>query len=441
MEIADQGDIAGVIEGRTMAARQYKIIFGSTPTRMETSRIFKSYCEGDQRQMFVPCPICGKEQILVLHGMGKKHGLTFNMKKDERTGAKLLDEKSVRYICEHCKGEFTEAHKKNMLDNGVWVPTWEQTEFRPKSLNHKSYNVQGLLSPFLPWERICQQFINTDFGQNLMLYKDFTINYMGKPWASQSKRSHWEEVYDRRDEYKAGEIPRGVLQFTAGADVHKDRIEVIVTGWGKSAESWIIEKRVFYGETAELSSPIWSELSLWALTQEYQLFGGGRGISLIAIDQGYNPHEKKTLNRQKDYALKPNIVQDFVAENPIFISVRGVPGEGEILHPRKVQGGKLTKRYDIAVDVLKEDIFSRLDRTTGAAAIHFPDFEKENFKQFCSEVYKELSPKKFGWGKVYERNEVLDCYIYSLGAAYWLGIVQRSLDHWNEFEQFLIDND
>jgi len=440
IEIADQGDIAGIIEGRTMAARNYKIVFVSTPSRMETSRIYKSYCEGDQRQMDVHCPLCGRPQILELYGQGKKYGLTFNMKKDKATGTKLLDETAVRYICKHCSGEFTEAHKQNMLENGIWRPTWQTTNFRPKTKNHRSYNNQGLLSPFLPWTRICQQFVNTEFGQDLMLYKDFTINYMGRPWASQVKSSHWQDLYDRRDSYQAGDVPKGVLQFTGGADVQKDRIEVIITGWGIGGESWIIEKKIFFGLTETLDDPIWAELGVWALTKEYKVHGQAQAILRIAIDQGYNPHEKKNLGRLKDFALKPHIVQNFVADNHIFIAVRGVAGEGEIITPKKVQGGKLTKRYDLCVDLLKEDVFSRIDRTEGQGAIHFPDFEKENFKQFCSEVFKELSPKKFGWGKVYERNEVLDCYVYSLATAHYLSLIQRPAEVWKELEQYIIES-
>ena len=439
VELADQGDIAGIIEGRTMAARQYKILYVSTPSRMETSRIYKSFLEGDQRLFFVPCPLCGKSQVLILRGQGKKHGLTFNLKKDQATGARLLDRKSVRYICEYCSGEFTEVHKQEMLEAGAWVPTWQNSDSKPKSPYHRSYNNQGLLSPFLSWERICQQFINTEFGENLMLFKDFTINYMGRPWTSQSKKADWETIYERRDKYNPGEIPAGVLQLTAGADVHKDRIEVLVVGWGPGGESWIIEKKVFYGSTDDLNNPIWTELNLWALTTEYKILNKNWGITKIAIDQGYNPTEKKTLGRSKDYARKPNIVQEFVAANHIFISVRGVPGEGEIIRGHRVQGSNLKKRYDVAVDVLKEDIFARLDRTEGPGSIHFPDFEKENFKQFCSEVFKELKPRKFGWGKIYERNEVLDCYVYADAVAHYLGIKSRSFDVWNEYRQQMVD--
>jgi len=132
-------------------------------------------------------------------------------------------------------------------------------------------------------------------------------------------------------------------------------------------------------------------------------------------------------------------VQEFVSVNPLFISVRGVGGEGEILKGHKVQGSGLTLRYDVAVDILKEDIFQRIDRTTGPGSIHFPDFEKENFKQFCSEAYKEIKPGKFGWSKTYERNEVLDCYVYNLACAYFLGISQRANEVWNDFEQGMID--
>jgi phage terminase large subunit GpA-like protein len=439
VELKDQGDVAGIIEGRTMGVRFYKILDVSTPTRLETSRIYKSFIEGDQCRYYVPCPICGKFQVLTLKGMGKEYGLTFNMIKNEKTGAKMLDVTSVRYICEHCKAEFSEAHKQGMLEKGEWQPTWEQSEYSPKSPYHRSFHVQGLISPFLSWTRICQQFVNTRFGEELMLFKDFTLNYMGNPWASQSKRQSWQDVYDRRGEYKAGDVPPGVLQMTGGCDVHADRIEALVVGWGKGAESWIIEKRIFFGKTEDPNGAVWAELAAWAPTYEKTIKGGKWGITLLAIDQGYNPTERAAKNRPKDYARKPQIVQDFVAVNPHFISVRGVVGQQEIVKGHKVQGGALNLRYDVATDVLKEDIFARLDRTEGDGAIHFPDFEKENFKQFCSEVFKELKPGSFGWGKVYERNEVLDCYVYALAVAWYLGIPQRAPEVWDEYEQNMVD--
>lgn len=439
VELKDQGDIAGIIEGRTMGVRFYKILDVSTPTRLETSRIYKSFIEGDQCRYYVPCPICGKFQVLNLYGQGRDYGLTFNMTKNEKTGAKILDPGSVRYICQHCKGEFSEAHKQTMLEKGEWVPTWQESEYSPKSPYHRSFHVQGLISPFLSWTRICQQFANTKFGDDLMLFKDFTLNYLGNPWASQAKRQSWQDLYDRRNGYQPGEIPEGVLQLTAGCDVHADRIEALVVGWGRDAESWIIEKRVFFGRTEDPNGPIWAELSMWALSYEKAIKGGKWGITKLAIDQGYNPTERMTKSREKDYARKPQLVQEFVAVNPFFISVRGVVGQQEIIKGHKVQGGNLTLRYDVATDVLKEDIFSRLDRAEGPGAIHFPDFEKENFRQFCSEVFKELKPGVFGWGKVYERNEVLDCYVYALATAYWLGIPQRAPEVWAEFEQNMVD--
>lgn len=423
-----------------MAARQYKILYISTPTRMESSRIYRAFTEGDQRRYFVPCPLCGEYQILTLKGMGLDYGLTFGMMQSERTGAKLLDPTSVRYICQHCKREFTEAHKQGMLESGQWRPTWQDSEYAPKSPYHHSYHVQGLISPFLAWGRICQQFVNTKFGQDLMLFKDFTINYLGNPWASQIKRAGWQDVYDRRDSYKAGECPDGVLQLTAGCDVHGDRIEALVVGWGRGMESWIIEKRVFFGRTDDLINPIWSELSAWALNYEIKIQGAAWGLSRLAIDQGYNPTERRTPGRLKDYAKKPQIVQEFVAGNPLFFAVRGVGGEGEIIKGHKVQGSVLTLRYDVAVDILKEDIFSRLDRTSGQGAIHFPDFEKENFKQFCSEAYKGTKPGRYGWAKTYERNEVLDCYVYNLATAYYLGIPQRTPEMWDAWLQGMVDS-
>ena len=62
----------------------------------------------------------------------------------------------------------------------------------------------------------------------------------------------------------------------------------------------------------------------------------------------------------------------------------------------------------------------------------------EFFKQFLSEVYKEIKPGKFGWGKVYERNETWDCYIYALGAAYYLSIPSRTTEMWDDYKMAMV---
>ncbi|MCP4393489.1 MAG: hypothetical protein GY804_04375 [Alphaproteobacteria bacterium] len=204
-ELKDQGDIEGIIEGRTMGLMNYKILQISTSGRAETSRIYKNFLLGDQNEYFCPCPHCGEKQMLILKGKGEKFGLTATYEKTKTGNKKLLPE-TVRYICKFCGEDIRESKKLWMLQNGLWIPQAE-----PENRKRRSYHSPGLISPFLQWERIMQQFLKSNFGQELMIFKDFTINYLGNPWMDIKKTASWEMLKKRAEDYCFGEVPSGEL--------------------------------------------------------------------------------------------------------------------------------------------------------------------------------------------------------------------------------------
>jgi len=61
----------------------------------------------------------------------------------------------------------------------------------------------------------------------------------------------------------------------------------------------------------------------------------------------------------------------------------------------------------------------------------------ELFRQLLSERYQELSPGRYGWKKIYDRNEVWDTCIYAVGVAYAEGINHWDEDTWNVYIQGL----
>ena len=440
-ELKGQGDIQGIIEGRTMGLRRYKLLFISTPSMMQTSRIYKGFLEGDQRYYFVPCPICGEMQVLELKSGKIDYGLTFTCETDKNTGKKLLIPETVRYICKYCKAEFRETEKQAIMKAGEWRPT-----AIPIDRKKTSYHISGLMSPemFLKWERICQQYINTDFGENLLLFKDFVINYKGWPWASTEKTMEWEVFRDKADGYCLGEVPegrkvnsdigemyQGPLVLYAGADVQGDRIELHVVGFGPGMESWSIDYQVFTGNPADLNDYCWKRLNDWVYNHTYDVLGKKRQIVLCAVDSGYDPRKQQ---RDKDFAGKANIVYDFVGRRPQrFIATMGIPGDKgiEVLNEARVNDPNclLKKRYNIYVSMIKEIITYRLKLDPGPGAIHFPRFMRsqgtdrreplpdEHYRRFLSERYQETKPGVFEWSKIYKRNEQWDTFIYAWAAA------------------------
>ena len=48
----------------------------------------------------------------------------------------------------------------------------------------------------------------------------------------QGEAPEWQRLYDRREDYRIGTVPKGGLFLTAGVDIQKDRIELEVVAWG-----------------------------------------------------------------------------------------------------------------------------------------------------------------------------------------------------------------
>ena len=453
-ELKGQGDIQGIIEGRTMGLRKYKLLFISTPSMMQTSRIYKGFLEGDQRYYFVPCPICGEMQVLELKSQKIDYGLTFKTETDKHTGNKLLIPETVRYICKHCSKEFHETEKQEIMKAGEWRPTATPTDRRKTS-----YHISGLMSPemFLSWERICQQYINTDFGHDILKFKDFVINYKGWPWANTRKIMSWEKFRDRAEDYLMGEVPegsamsteigelyRGPLILFGGCDVQGDRLELHVVGFGPDMESWSIDYQVFAGNPANLSDPCWSALSDWVNTHNYKILGVKARINKCAIDCGWDPNKNKGT-REKDFPGKSNVIYEFISRRQgKFIPTIGISDTRgiDIFKTTRINvpSCQLKTGYGLYVSMIKELLTASLELDPGPGAIHFPRYQNvtgtkepipdEHYKRFLSERYQETEPGKFGWVKIHDRNEQWDTFIYAYATAVIFGVAGKDARWW-----------
>lgn len=434
VELKGQGDTMGTLEGRIKAVRHPKVFALSTPTNMETSRINRLFLDGDQRHYYVPCPECKEMQHLEFKHKDINYGLTFSTEKDKETGQKTLLPKTVRYICKHCGAEIKESKKQWMLDNGEWRP-----HAKSKDPLKRSYHVNILYSPtmFYSWSQVCQDFIDTDFGKNLLKFKVFTINDLGMPWANVAKHESWEYLRDNANDYALGEIPEGGLALFGGVDVQGDRLELGIIAVGKGLETWYVDRQVFYGSPGNINDGCYTALEVYVRTHTYDIHGHKVGILLTAVDTGYDPKQK----RDKDWDSKSNTIYQFCGpRQDKFVAIKGFPElqNWDLLQESRVNAGLLTKMYKINTPMMKEMIYRNITLVEGPQAIHFPKWMvRENgakdyigdefYKQFISERYQEIEPGKMGWKKMRARNEVLDLYIYALAMAYY-----RNLQVWND---------
>ena len=61
--------------------------------------------------------------------------------------------------------------------------------------------------------------------KNPALLQVFVNTVLGETWALQGDAPEWQRLYDRREDYRIGTVPKGGLFQTAGVDIQKDRIE------------------------------------------------------------------------------------------------------------------------------------------------------------------------------------------------------------------------
>ena len=278
---------------------------------------------------------------------------------------------------------------------------------------------------------------------------------IGWPWASVTKTLPWEDLKSRAEGYSFGTVPVGVtrndngnevyygpLILCGGGDVQKDRIELIVVGFGPEMERWIVDYRIFYGDVRNLDDPCWIALDEHVYNHSYSILGKEHLISKTGLDCGYDPANQNS--DATDWSEKPSVVHEFVAyRQDRFFALMGVDTEKaiDIIKESRVHGtGSLKKKYHIAVSLLKESIMASIQFSGGPRSIHVPRFNQDDYelpddfyKQFLSERYQEIAPKKFGWKKIYKRNEVLDTFVYANAAAHFQGLHTWTLNRWANY--------
>jgi phage terminase large subunit GpA-like protein len=429
-ELKGQGDPEALFAVRGVTARNLKIFKISTPTNTQ-GRIYRNFLEGDQRYYNCRCPLCGELQVLRMMTEGRDYGLTFQSERIEKVDQVIPE--SVHYICEKCKGQIQEYQKQDLLAGGQWIPT-----ARPVNPAYRSYHISNLMSPimFYTWTRVCQDWTETGYGQNITKLKAFIINILGEPWESRAEKKSWEELRARAEDYIKGVIPAGGLLLTAGADVQKNRIELQVVAWGVDMESWVIDYQYFYGETGQRTARVWTDFQTFIQTKKYPLKNIEIPITLTAIDTGYNPDEDRDAGTN---TTTEHIVYEVVARNAArVIACRGnAKLKDMILKEERVKRqSPLKRRYDVAVNELKDETFVKVDLPRGSSGeIHFPkDAGEEYFKGFVSEVFAEIEPGKWGYRKVFDRNEPLDTYILNRAAAERLNLTLWTPELWASYE-------
>jgi phage terminase large subunit GpA-like protein len=418
-DVEGEGDPITLAMARTRTFARRKVFLVSTPKITGMSRIESAYEESDQRKYWVPCPTCREFQILKFAQLRWPKG----------------DPQSAVYICEHCGQEIRNHQKQSMLARGEWR-AGAKGDGRTAG-----FHISSLYSPvgWFSWGDAAKQFEQAQ--KNPALLQVFVNTVLGETWTLLGEAPEWQKLYDRREDYKVGLVPRGGLFLTAGADVQKDRIEVEIAAWGRGKESWSVDYRVFEGDTSRAA--VWEKLT-GLLNESFTTESGLElPIMQLAVDSGFATIEVYQWARRqggrvlviKGDSRTPSLIG---SASPVEVGPMGA----------KLKRG--VRVWPVNSGMAKEELYRwlRQDRPTDedvakgipfpSGYCHFPRYSEEYFKQITAEqlVTKIVKGyRRHEWQKMRERNEALDCRVYARAAAGRVGIDRFQEKHWGDLER------
>lgn len=409
-----------------------KIVMGSTPLILQTSKIYSYYMAGDRRNFIVPCPRCGQFQVLRWHGVtdsGKQYGIKFEIE----NGKPLYE--SIHYQCEHCAGKFYDHEKTILLPAGEWQATFESSKKR-----YRSYWINALYSPpgMYGWDRIVEDWtdcwdLKSDRVKDKEKLRVFYNTKRGLPWEETGDKIKFEAANSkrvfgwRRNQIENDlAIKRGggrILLLTCAVDVQKNNLFVDIKGWSSRGINYTIDFRSIDGPTEDYNSPVWEELDK-IVSDEQWTDGNGRvyRLSNTFIDSGkYTEYVYRFCSRFTSgvYPIKGEdwlpggiLLKNFSKET---IEKSGlVSGIGYRLNTTafKDRTARIINFADWGTDEVQPDWYANFTEELGDD--YFRQFETEYKKEIKDKVTNKFKGIRWVQTTAGSANHAFDTFGYSL---------------------------
>ena len=134
--------------------------------------------------------------------------------------------KKLRFLnCEECGSLIDESKKQWMVKNG------ERIAIQP-SLNTAGFHISELYSVWSTWGEMATAFLEAKKQPEML--KTWINTALGETWEEQGDGVEYETLLERRLNFDETTIPEDVLILVAGVDTQKDRLELLLVGFGKS---------------------------------------------------------------------------------------------------------------------------------------------------------------------------------------------------------------
>jgi len=378
--IGNEGDFEDLAEARTSDFEGRRLIYRcSTPTILGRSRIENSWKESDQRQWFVTCHECGKEQQL------HWENVVYQVE-DQMLPAPI-------YGCEGCGCGWSDPELRAAVLAGRWVAT------RPDVKGHAGFHVKGLMVRSM--ETLVKGFQKAK-RRGIGALQVWRNTQLGEWWdPREGDIAQVDDLLGRANEsdYTSGQVPDGVGILVGAVDVQDNRLELLVLGIGVGEETWRIQHLEITGNPAQ--PEVWDRLEVEVLREWPRVSGGVMKVRIACVDLGGH-HGKEAAAFCKRKAVR-GVAQP----------VRGATRpQGMKL---AIRAGKKARFWSVDTVAAKDQILNQLKiPTPGYGYWHFPD---DITRAYVEQLFAERrKPGKRIYEKISERNEALDLEVYARAA-------------------------
>jgi len=427
-----EGDPIEVAWGRaTTFGRSAKKITACSPTVENRSRIEKEYLAGSQGVFSQPCPSCGHLKEL------EWDDVVIPVNKE--TGEYLPDEAYI--ACSECGHKWTEQERLKSIDDGVYVHK------RPERIRHRSYKASSFGSKFIDVPSLARQFVKVMGDINGL--KTFYNTRMARTWKEKGEQPDWQTLYDRREQYKIGVVPKGGLILSMGIDVQKNGIYWELVALGRRRITWSVDHGYEAGDIEEDSFREWIKSNLFDRRWRNEA-GIEMEVSMINVDSGYKSNAVYSLVREYS---QPNRVRAIKGDQDgrLMRNV-GTPTPVDVdFNGKRFSRGLML--WPVGSGVLKDQFYNWLQLTKPtdeklkaggkwpSGFCHFPEYEEEYFKQITAEEkFTKVNSKGFEvseWRKVRKDNHLLDCRNYASAGFSMLQVERLKDSDWDNLENKL----
>jgi phage terminase large subunit GpA-like protein len=428
------------IEGATFP----KSVAGSTPKLKGFSLIEDRESQADVRfQYFIRCPHCDDEHTLDWGGKETRHGFKWTDN----------DPETVGHVCPHCgvcitQAEYLAAWKGRWKSaEGIWIDERDELQLRFRNAMdaeiappmHVAFFSWTAYSPQATWVSIVRDWLSAakkaQAGDDSDL-KTFINTTRGETYEQELEKTDASQLALRgKHGHPLRTVPRGAVKLAIGVDVQGDRWELVVWGFGRGEEMWVVDDLVIYGNPADQRE--WDLKLDPAIKATYRhVCGVEMSADAIAIDTGgHFTHQCYVFVRNRP--------------NQNLYAVKGETRLGRPIKSASVlvdvnERGKTIRKgvrlWHVGTDTAKDLLYGRLQVSQpGPGYVHFA-------RELTAEFYDQLTAEsrmlvKTGRGEEHrwlkpagKRNEKLDCTVYALFCAQAIGLHTLSDRLWARLE-------